>query len=114
MAKLKQSAKPRPLSPTARYHFDQFTSSCNRTVPHSLDWEQFYEFIRASHFGRARATEGDVCKHLRAAGFEDEAASTFASVYDHGRRILKRAPLNAKPDPNRPGEWIPVTPYRRY
>ena len=77
------------LSERAQKHFDTFVSGANKQVPHPLDDERFFAFVRVCHLEKAALKETDVSEALVRAGFDEDLAKRLGSTYDDGRGILK-------------------------
>ena len=80
----------RKLPQRTKYFFDQFINAANEQILHPLDWRRFYHFIHAAHQGRTKLSADELKKLLLEAGFSDENADELASIYHHGRGLLKR------------------------
>jgi len=78
------------LSYWPKLFFDQFINMANKSGLHSYDWSRFYDFLIVCQVLRAKLTEDDLVYLLIHAGFDDEYARDIASVYEHGRAILRR------------------------
>lgn len=73
--------------------FDQFINAAEKELPHHpSDWQRFYDFVHAAHQGRTNLFESQLKELLLNAGFPADSASDLASIYHHGRRLLKRKP----------------------
>ncbi|MFC1905733.1 hypothetical protein ACFLXL_02870 [Chloroflexota bacterium] len=77
------------LSPLVEMYFSSFVSLANKVSLHPTDWDLFYGFIYISHRLRCKLTESDIAYLLNRAGFDIDYARHIASVYQHGRNLLK-------------------------
>ena len=87
------------FSPRVREFFDHFVGLANKTDLHPLDWERFYDFMRASHTLRSRVNDRQLYDTLIREGFDETTARYTAEFYRKGREILRRSRT-----PRRPGQ----------
>lgn len=75
-----------------KYFFDQFVNAANKRILHPFDWKRFYDFIYAAHRWRTKLSDVQLETLLEDAGFDLQEAKCLATIYYHGRRLLKRKP----------------------
>jgi len=79
----------RRLPPSAQSVFESFVSEANKTVLHTLDWEQFYVLIRHFSQHRVHCNPDHLKRLLLSVGFREGYADELAGIYLHGRWLLK-------------------------
>jgi hypothetical protein len=84
----RQSLIPK-LSPMPAMYFSHFVRQANKGALHPLDWQLFYSFIAVSHRLRSKLTASDIKYLLVREGFDEDYAREIASVYSHGRGLLR-------------------------
>lgn len=57
---------------------------------HPLDWERFYDFVKASHMLQTKLPATDLRELLNREGFSGRQTDQLVDMYDHGRELLKR------------------------
>ena len=84
----KTAVEPR-LPPSVSPLFETFVQCANTQMLHPNDWDRFYQFVKACHKRNVRLNETDLARLLNREGFDEDYARRIASVYDHGRGILR-------------------------
>jgi hypothetical protein len=81
------------LPPVIKQLFD----TINIPITHPLDWQRFYDFVRACHFRRQkRLLNGGFFSLLCSQGVPEESAKRLDSIFNHCYKILSTPiPLRA-------------------
>jgi hypothetical protein len=84
-----ESAVEPRLAPSVRPLFDSFVQCANTQMLHPNDWDRFYRFVKACHKHHVSLNATDLARLFTREGFDEDYACRIASVYDHGRRLLR-------------------------
>ena len=84
----KMATTTKGLTERAQRHLATFISAANKRIPHPLDDERFYAFIRVCHIDNVKMSETEVAEELVRGGFDEEMAESYGSKYCDGRALL--------------------------
>ena len=89
---------PRDLLPLTAQVWESFVT-LNRSDPHPLDWQRFYQFVRWVHRYRVKLTEIDVRELLEALDPPPSASTVdrLVTPFVHARGVLA-TPGTPRPD----------------
>lgn len=76
------------LPPLARKYFLSFVNCANKSIPHPLDMNRFYKFVRFCHTRRVKLDQHELREYLLRGGFPERNAEDLSEVYYHGRKLL--------------------------